>query len=138
MMLLASLSSLCFAQSKRLIIRGHTLLAREFKVKSEEDGPGTHDILLKLYRMKKGKPEYLCQHYLYKNEGGDCNNLFWDIGTYKISGDTIRFISRHCQKTGFDPITEWEQKIYTIDAKGKLILVGEQYKKEGSETWSSY
>ncbi len=132
---LAAFPALCFAQSKKLTVRGHTLLLREYTLRSEEDGPGDYDILLKLYRLEKGKPKYLYQHYRYKNEGGDCNNLFWAIGTYDVSGDTLRFTTHHCQKTGLDPIPEWEQKIYTLTAEGNLVLISSRYRERGSETW---
>lgn len=133
--LLMSLSFTSFGQSKKINIKGHRFLVRELQVPSEAEGSKTQDTLLRFYRLEAGKPIYLHQHYRYKDEGGDCNNLFWDIGSYAISGDTIRFTTQHCQKTGLDPITEWEQQVYHIDPKGNLVLIREHYKEKGDTTW---
>lgn len=133
--LLIFLSFASFGQSKKINIKGHHFLVRELQVPSEAEGSRAQDTLLKFYRIEAGEPIYVHQHYQFKDEGGDCNNQFRDIGSYTISGDTICFTTHHCQKTGLDPITEWEQQVYLVDPKGKLVLIREQYKEKGGKTW---
>ncbi|HTG56115.1 MAG TPA: hypothetical protein VL943_07605 [Niabella sp.] len=68
-------------------------------------------------------------YYPYKDEGGDCNNLFWTKEWLAVKSNTIVFTTRHFQKTGRDPITEWEKKIFTVSKNGEVELTEQLYKK---------
>ncbi|GEM_PF-1258300 len=95
----------------------------------------TKDELKELYLVIKGRKEKVLSYYAYKDEGGDCNNLFWNKASLKIKSDTLIVTVHHFQKTGIDPITEWEQITYRINANGKPELIAHLYKMFGSNEW---
>lgn len=95
----------------------------------------TKDEIKELYLVNKGKKEKVLSYYAYKDEGGDCNNLFWNKATLNIKNDKLIITVQHFQKTGIDPITEWEQITYRVNANGKPELIAHLYKKFGSNEW---
>jgi len=95
----------------------------------------TKDELKELYLVNKGRKEKVLSYYTYKDEGGDCNNLFWNKATLKVKSDTLIVTVQHFQKTGLDPITEWEKITYRINADGKAKVIAHLYKMFGSNEW---
>ena len=63
----------------------------------------TKDTVLYLYRLDNRQRKLVKKFYLYKDEGEDCNNLFWNIGTMTTQNDSLIFLTRYLQK-GHDPI----------------------------------
>jgi hypothetical protein len=70
-------SSYTYGQKKSFAISGHRFVFLSKKVKNEW---GSFDQLQTFYRIKGNTKKYLFKYYQYKNEGGDCNNLFWNKG----------------------------------------------------------
>ena len=64
---------------------------------------GTKDTLQFLITMKEGKPETILTYYSYKDEGADCNNVFWTVETITVQNDSLILSSHYLQKTGIDP-----------------------------------
>lgn len=95
----------------------------------------TKDELKEPYLVNKSKKEKVLSYYAYKDEGGDCNNLFWNKAMLKIKSDTLIIKVQHFQKTGLDPITEWEKITYRINADGKAEVIAHLYKMFGSNEW---
>lgn len=95
----------------------------------------TKDELKELYLVNKGRKEKVLSYYAYKDEGGDCNNLFWNRATINVMSDSLIITVQHFQKTGLDPITQWEQITYRIKADGKAKVIAHLYKMFGSNEW---
>ena len=100
----------------------------------EKNDYKTIDTLLKIYRIENGTAKYLLKHYLYKDDGGDCNNLYWNIGTVQIQNDSLIFLTHYLQQRR-DPIPEWRKQIYKVSKTGQLKLVFDKFKKYKDETW---
>lgn len=77
----------------------------------------------------------MLSYFAYKDEGGDCNNLFWYKECLKVKDNTIIITTHHFQKTGLDPITEWEKKTFTVSKNGEVKLTEHLFKKYGSIEW---
>ncbi len=107
-----------FAQKRMFDINGNTFLSITKTVVNDLE---TKDTLLIFYRIKQGKKQYLFTHYLYRL-GVDCNNEFKDIGTIKITNDSIILKTVYTQKA-HDPIPEMEKKIYKVKRDGSVLLV---------------
>ena len=95
----------------------------------------TKDTVKKLYRLEEGKLIYVLSFYPYKDEGGDCNNLFWNKESLKVEGNHFVFLTHYFQKTGLDPIPEFREQIYEVDKFGKLKMTSEKYKYYNSKEW---
>ena len=95
----------------------------------------TQDTLKKLYLKEDSSKVYLLKFYTYKDNGADCNNVFWQKESYEIRENQIIFNTRYYQKTGIDPIPEKRKQIYQVTSEGKLILVYDKYKYAYSEEW---
>jgi len=123
MKFIAILFFLCFvmfisAQTDTLTINGQQFL----KVKRTENSEyNKKDTILLIYRLENNKKKYLLKHYLYR-WSADCNNVFKDIGTMQVKGDSIVFETKHKQK-GNDPIPTKSKQIYRVDTAGKLKLI---------------
>ena len=76
----------------------------------------TKDTINTLIRIENGKLQPILKYYIYKDEGGDCNNLFWDKETMVLDGDSLIFTTHYFQKTGIDPIPEWRKQIYQVNS----------------------
>ena len=118
-----------FAQRDTIVIGKNKFLAIRSAEKTEYD---CKDTLLKLYRINNGRREYLLTHYLYQY-GADCNNVFKDYGSMKVSGDSIILYTR-CTQKGFDPIPQATKQIYKVSNTGKLSLVYDKKKRNGKWT----
>ena len=93
------------------------------------------DTIQKLYRVEDSDRHYVLEYYPYKDEGGDCNNLFWYKEAMEVDGDSIVFTIHYFQKTGIDPIPEWRKQIYVVNDDGLLILTYDKYKYYNSSEW---
>lgn len=107
------------------------------KNKKADNEWGTKDDVQELYIQQKGKAKLVVTYYAFKDEGGDSNNLFWDKEWLKVKGNTIIITTHHFQKTGIDPITEWEKKTFTVSKNGEVELTEHLFKKRGSNTWTT-
>ena len=115
-----------FAQQDTIFIGKNKFIAIRSAEKNEYN---RNDTLLKLYRIKNGRREYLLTHYIYRY-GADCNNIFKDYGSMKVSGDSIILYTR-CTQRGFDPIPQATKQIYRLNNAGKLLLVYDKEKRNG-------
>ena len=124
----------CAQAQTKFKIATHQYRVESKKIKNEWN---TKDEIKELYLVNKGDKEKVLSYYAYKDEGGDCNNLFWDKATLNIKGNSLIVTVHHFQKTGIDPITEWEQITYRVNVNGKPELVAHLYKKFGSNEWKT-
>ncbi|MGE9310037.1 hypothetical protein ACLOAU_00200 [Niabella sp. CJ426] len=122
------------AQAKTFKINAQSFITQSKKIGNEWN---TQDEIRELYILKKGKQQYVLAYYPYKDEGGDCNNLFWTKEWLTVKTNTIIITTRHFQKTGRDPITEWERKTFTVSRNGEVELTEQLYKKYGSKEWTT-
>jgi len=95
---------------------------------------GTSDSINLLYRLND-KKKYVLSYYTYKDQGGDCNNLFWNTETMTIQENSLTFNTHYFQKTGLDPIPEFRKQIYIVDSLGKLTLTYNKYKYYEQTKW---
>lgn len=124
------ISTFAFAQRDTISIGKNKFIAVRSTEKTEYKRT---DTLLKLYRIEGGRRKYLLTHYIYQY-GADCNNIFKDYGSMKVSGDSITLYTRYTQK-GFDPIPQAAKKIYRVTKAGQLVLIYNKEKKDGK--WTS-
>jgi hypothetical protein len=115
-----------FAQRDTIVIRKNKFITIRSIEKTEYN---PKDTLLKLYRISNGKREYLLTHYTFRY-GADCNNIFKDYGSLKVSGDSIILYTR-CTQKGFDPIPQATKQIYKVSDAGKLSLIYDKQKING-------
>lgn len=125
------ISNCVFAQSKKISVNGHSFLISIELIKNEWN---TTDTLCKLFRPHDNK--FVLSFYKFKDNGGDCNNLFWYKESYAIKNDSLIFLTHYFQKTGLDPIPEWRKQIYTVSISGKLQLVFDKRKYRNQQTWT--
>jgi hypothetical protein len=71
----------------------------------------------------------LFKHYTYQY-GGDCNNIYKDIGTVEIRTDSL-VLQTHFTQKAHAPIPEWEKKIYTVKQSGKIVLLSNNIFQNG-------
>ncbi len=121
-------------QSKTFKVEAQTFVTQTKNIDNEWN---TKDEIKELYILKNGKPRYVLAYYPYKDDGGDCNNLFWTKEWLTVKANTIVVTTRHYQKTGRDPITEWEKKIFMVSKNGEVALKEQFYKKYGSTQWTT-
>lgn len=128
--LLLLISCSTYSQSKTLNVNN-----QKFRIETriEDNEWNTQDTIKKLYRLKDGKK--VLHFYTYKDNGGDCNNLFWLKETMAIQGDSLIFTTHYFQKTGIDPIPEWRKQIYIVEDDGVLSPVYDRYKYYDSSEW---
>lgn len=121
---------IAYSQENSFSINKHS-----FKITTsiEDNEWNTQDTIKKLYRLKDGKK--VLHFYTYKDNGGDCNNLFWLKETMTIQGDSLIFTTHYFQKTGIDPIPEWRKQIYIVQDDGVLSPVYDRYKYYDSSEW---
>lgn len=120
------MSASAIAQRDTIVIGKNKFITIRSAEKTEYN---RKDTLLKLYRIDNGKREYLLTHYIYQY-GADCNNVFKDYGSLKVSGDSI-ILYTHCTQKGFDPIPQATKQIYKVNDAGKLSLVYDKEKRNG-------
>ncbi len=94
----------------------------------------TKDTILNLYRLDNEHKTLVQKFYLYKDEGGDCNNLFWNIGKITIKNHKLIFLTHHLQKR-HDPIPAARREIYQISKTGDLKLLSDKYQKQDDKNW---
>lgn len=123
-----------FAQTEQFKIYDHTFIIKTKKVNNEWE---TKDDVRELYIKENGAEKLVLTYFAYKDEGGDCNNLFWDKEWLNVKGNTIIVTTHHFQKTGLDPITEWEKRTFTVSKNGKVELTEHLLKKYGSTEWKT-
>jgi hypothetical protein len=123
------------AQTEKCVINNHTFEIRTEVVKNEWE---TQDTVRTLYRLEEGNAMELLKFYAYKDDGGDCNNLFWNKESMRIEGNQLIFTTHYYQKTGIDPIHEWRKQIYKVNTEGKLILTFDKYRYYHSSEWVDY
>jgi hypothetical protein len=124
-----------YGQKKSFSINGHQFVIASKKVKNEW---GSFDHIRTLYRTEGSTKKYLLKYYHFQDEGGDCNNLFWNRGSYQIRNDSIIFITHYFQKTGADPIPEWRKQIYRVNKNGDLLVLYDKYKYYHKTVWTAH
>ncbi len=134
LIILIFLSSHTYGQKKSFAINGHQFIFLSKKVKNEW---GSFDKIRTLYRIYKNTKKNVLKYYEYQDEGGDCNNLFWNRGRYEIRNDSIIVITHYFQKTGADPIPEWRKQIYRVNRKGDLVVLYDKYKYYQKTVWTN-
>lgn len=109
----------------------------EFEVRTDvlENEWGTKDTIQNLYRLESENEKRILMFYKFKDEGGDCNNQFWNRESMEIVGDSILFTTHYFQKTGIDPIPEWRKQIYIVKNDGKLVLTYDKIKYYNGSNW---
>jgi len=123
-----------FAQTKKFKIRNTSFIIKSETVSNEWE---SKDEVRHLLIRKNGSEKLVLTYFAYKDEGGDCNNLFWYKEWLKVK-DKKNILYRHYfQKTGLDPITEWEKKTFTINKNDELELTEHLFKKIGSNEWKT-
>lgn len=127
LLLIIITSTFVFGQTKTFKIHNNTFTIKSEKVSNEWK---TKDDLRKVYLNQ----QLVLMYYAYKDEGGDCNNLFWDKEWLNVKDNTIVIFTHHFQKRT-DPITEWEKKIFMVSKNGQLKLIKHLYKKYGATDW---
>jgi hypothetical protein len=127
---LLSISS--FGQEDTIRVNGFDFQIQTSVVSNDWE---TKDTLNKLFRMEKGQKTYLLKFYSFKDNGGDCNNLFWLKESFEIKADSIIFTTDYFQKTGIDPIFEERRQIYIVQADGKLKLIYDKYRYIDTDEW---
>ncbi|UIR57339.1 hypothetical protein LZQ00_05855 [Sphingobacterium sp. SRCM116780] len=123
--------SIVFGQTKIFKVSNQTFIIKNKKVNNEWE---SKDDARELYIKANGKEKLVLTYYAYKDEGGDCNNLFWDEERLKVQGNKIIITTQHFQKR-MDPITEWEKKTFTVSKNGEVELTAHLFKKLGSHEW---
>ncbi len=126
------LPCLLIGQNKQFVINNVQFVVKPIKKKNEWN---TYDKVNKLYRIENKKLNYLLSYYEYKDEGGDCNNLFWNKETLEVKNDSLIFLTHYLQKTGIDPIPEWRKQIYIVNKEGRLTLVFDKQKYYNQQEW---
>lgn len=111
-------SKISFAQQKTFIINGISFITTRH---AEKNDYNSKDYYINIYNIVKGKKIFLFKHYTYQY-GGDCNNIFKDIGTVEIKKDSL-ILKTHFTQKGHDPIPEWENKIYLVKRNGKIVFL---------------
>lgn len=123
-----------FGQVEIFSAQHHRFFVKTEVRKNEWD---TKDTVNLLYRVESDEEKYLLKFYSYKDEGGDCNNLFWNTEVLTIKDDSLIFETTYHQKTGIDPIPEKRKQVYKVSENGILTLIFDKYKFEGKENWVS-
>lgn len=133
-LLLSVMCNIAFGQAKKIKINQHTFIIKKEKIKNEWD---TKDDKRNVYLIENGTEKLVLTYFAYKDEGGDCNNLFWDKEWLEVTNNKFIVTTRHFQKTGLDPITEWEKKTFMVEKDGSLQITKHLYKKAGSHEWKT-
>lgn len=132
LLILSLLPILSYAQKEKFTINNHEFSISAEVVDNEWD---TKDTINRLYRIENGELRPILKYYIYKDGGGDCNNLFWDKETMNVNGDSLIFTTHYFQETGIDPIPEWRKQIYQVNSEGELILIYDRYKYYNFDEW---
>ena len=120
------------AQTETYEVNGYQFISRTSIVDNEW---GTKDTLNKFYRIEDGQSIHLLDFYVFKDGGGDCNNLFWEREYIQFDGNKIIFRTAYFQKTNMDPIPTVRKQIYTVDNTGKITLIFDKYRYRNDKTW---
>lgn len=131
-LLFAIILSSSFGQNQEFEVNNANFVIESTIQKNEWD---TKDSLNKLYRIEGQKKIHVLDYYVFKDEGGDCNNLFWEREYLQLAGDSIIFRTAYFQKTNMDPIPTERKQIYRVDDSGKLELVFDKYRYRHSNEW---
>lgn len=121
-----------FGQTKNFKIHNHQFVIKTKKVNNEWE---TKNIVKEVYIKENGNEKLILTYFAYKDEGGDSNNLFWYKESLKVKSNTIIITTHHFQKTGLDPITEWEKKTFIVSRNGEVEVTEHLFKKYGSNEW---
>jgi len=122
----------CHAQEEQLSINNH-----QFSIVTEivDNEWATKDTINTLFRIENGERHRILKYAIYQDEGGDCNNLFWNKETMEVQSDRVLFTTHYFQKNGIDPIPEWRHQIYQVNSAGEFILIYDKYKYYNSTEW---
>ena len=55
----------------------------------------------------------------------------------KVKDNSIIITTHHFQKTGVDPIAEWERRTFVVSENGEVELTKHLFKKVGSIEWKT-
>ena len=128
-----SSSTMAAAQTKKFTIYRYSFIVKANRIANEWK---TKDDVRNLYIKESGREKLVITYYAYKDEGGDCNNVFWDEGKMKVEKNKIIITTHHFQKR-LDPITEWEKKTFTVSKNGEVELTEHLFKKYGQHEWKA-
>lgn len=128
--LLLLISCSTYSQNKTLDVNNQKFSIETRIIDNEWN---TQDTLKSLMRKSDGKEVLL--FYTYKDNGGDCNNLFWTKETLTVEGNKIIVLTHYFQKTGIDPIPEWRKRIFKVEKEGTLIAEYDKLKYYHSSEW---
>jgi len=131
---LVLLSAVSFAQTKKFKIYDNTFIIKSIKIGNEWN---TTDDVRNLYIKGNETEKLVLRYFAYKDEGGDSDNLFWYKEKLKIKGNSMIITTHHFQKTGLDPIAEWERRTFVVSENGEVELTEHLFKKVGSNEWKS-
>lgn len=128
------------------VTTGITAQTKNFKINDqhfvivpgqEKNEWNTKDQVRDVYRVEGKQRIKLLRYYIYKDEGGDCNNLFWNKERLTIQHDSLVLLTHYFQKTGLDPIPEWRKQIFVVQPNGELQLLYDKYKYYRRSEWVS-
>lgn len=130
-MLLLAAKYTC-AQSKKL-----TVLNTNFEIETQyiQNEWQTTDTVNVIYELVNGNRTYMLNYYTFKDNGGDCNNLFWDKSKLEVQNDSLVFSTQYFQKTGLDPIPEFRKQIFIVTKDGRVDKIFDKYKYRNKDTW---
>lgn len=123
---------LCQSQVSNFEVNGHHFVTKTITQPNEWEST---DTLCKIYRIEDNTEVHVLDYYLFKDGGGDCNNLFWDREYIQFQADSVIFRTAYFQKTNMDPIPTERKQIYLVDSNGKLKLVFDKYRYRNDRTW---
>ncbi|MFT6983485.1 MAG: hypothetical protein ACJAUD_002263 [Crocinitomicaceae bacterium] len=109
----------------------------EFEIKTDiaANEWGTFDTINRLYRIENVKETYLLKYYTFKDNGGDCNNLFWYKEQLEIENDRLIFSTNYFQLTNIDPIPVERKQIYQVQNTGEVLSVFDKYRYRDRSEW---
>ena len=109
----------------------------DFEIKTEvvSNEWNTFDSINRLYRIEDGKETYLLKYYMFKDNGGDCNNLFWYKEQLEIKNDRFIFTTDYFQLTNMNPIPLERKQIYLVQSTGKVVSIFDKYRCQDNSEW---
>jgi len=123
---------MAISQTDTILVNGFSFVSKASAVANEWE---TKDTLSNLYRIENGELKWVLKYYTFKDDGGDCNNLFWQTEEVSTNKNLMIFNTTFFQKTNMDPIPTQRRQIYSVSSKGKLALIFDKYRYRHSKEW---
>lgn len=131
-LILVLLHHASFGQTDSLKINDYEFIVRTKVLPNEWE---TKDTVNELYRVENGSEVYVLNYFSFKDQGGDCNNLFWCKETIEVEGNRLLLVTQYFQKTGIDPIPTWRKQIYEVNHEGNVSRVYDKYRYYDNTDW---